>query len=135
MTDIRLIDVDPVTRLVSFRTSSKTLSGIDELIQIVVLSLLNTPGKDVLHPNKGGGISELVRYNMTEANEMFTEVASRVSKTEQEIIEDQVGLNLNPETKLRKINIRYVKQGDTEDTILVGLQIVNERGRIAEVTI
>lgn len=135
MTDIRLIEVDPVTRIVTLKAGNKKISGIEELIQIVVLSLLNTPGKDVLNPNKGGGIPALIGYNISDENELFAEIAERVNKTEQEIIKDQVGLDLDQETKLKAINIKGISLGDSEDTILVRLQIVNELGRVAEVTI
>lgn len=135
MTDVKLIKVDPVTGIVSFDMSSKTIEGIDELVQVVVLSLMNTPGKDVLHANKGGGIPSLIGYNISNENELFGEIAERISKSEREILEDQIGLDLDAEAKLKSINVKSISRGEDEDTILVTLQIVNELGRIAEVTI
>lgn len=135
MTDIKLVEKDPETGVLRLEASSKTVDGIDELIQIVFLSLLNVSGKDVLHPNKGGGIPAMIGYNISDENELFASIAEAVSKTEREVLEDQVGLDLNVETKLKELKIKSIDVGENEDTVLVSLQIINEVGRIAEVTI
>ena len=135
MADLKLIEIDPVTRIVSLKASTAVVSGIDELIQVVVLSLLNVPGKDVLHPNKGGGIPSLIGYNISNETELFAEIAEKVSKTESEVLSDQIGLDLSAEAKLKEINIKDISQGEDEDTVLIRLQIINELGRVAEVTI
>ena len=135
MSDLRLIKIDPVTRIITLEASPKQISGSELLVQIVVLSLLNVPGKDVLDPNKGGGIPSLIGYNIYDEDTIFSDIAERVSKTQEEILDDQIGLRIDPEEKLKEIIIKEVSRGGSEDEISLRLQIVNEVGRIAEVVI
>ena len=135
MSDLRLINIDPVTRVVTIKATPKQISGSELLIQIVVLSLLNIPGKDVLDPNKGGGIPSLIGYNIYDEDTLFSDIAEKVAKTQEEILDDQIGLRISPEEKLKEIVIKEIIRGDSEDEILLRLQIINEVGRIAEVVI
>lgn len=135
MADIKQIEVDPVTGRVTFKTSAKIIEGIDELIQVVVLALINSPGKDPLDYERGGGLSALIGYNISDTSELFSEVARRVTVAEKEVIERQIDGDLPSEAKLKNLNLLSIEEGDTADEIFVRLEIVNEVGRIAKIEV
>ena len=134
--DLQIIDVDEITRVVSFKISPKKISGISKLVQIVVLSLLNSPGRDVLNPEKGAGLPDLVGSNIDpgESTEMFADIAQRVKKSEKEIIEDQVGVDDAPEEKLSEIQIVSLDT-DKIDEIMVRIRVVNQAGQASDVVV
>ena len=135
MPDIQQIIIDPITRKVSLKTTARILRGIDELIQVVVLTLLNSPGRDPLDIQRGGGLSELIGYNISDTDEIFAEASKRVSDAEKEIIERQAGTNISSEAKLLRLNLLEITEGDSVDEIFVKLEIVNELGRIAKIEV
>lgn len=133
--DIQMIERDPQTGRISFKLKAKKLTGISKLVQIVVLSLLNVPGQDVLDPDKGGGLPALVGGNIdpNDSTEVFAEVARRVRKTEQETIDFQIGVNDPPEEKLRELRILGIDRGGTPDEVFVRIRVVNEAGQATDV--
>ncbi len=131
MSDIRLIELD-ANNCVVFKTSSKLITGFEKLIQVVVLTLLDEPGRSVLFPESGGAIPSLIGQNIdtADSNEIFSEITTRVKATEAEVIQNQINLVAPPEEKLREIRIVNIARDQFKiDTILVTLRIVNEAGR------
>lgn len=135
--DIKVIQVDPSSRKVSFRVSSLPISGIDLLIQVVILSLLNVPGQDVLDLNDGGGFPEMIGMNIdaTDTTEVAAEISRRVRKSQTEIIAAQTGLNLLPQEKLKELFISSIKPGENIDEVLVTIRIINEAGQLTDVVV
>lgn len=135
--DIQFIDVDPITRLVKFIIKPKKVTGISKLIQIVIFSLLNVPGRDILDPDKGGGLPSLIGSNMdaNDTTEIFADIVQRVKKSQSEITAAQVGLNEDPEEKLQELQIVKIEQGTNVDEIFVRIRIINEAGRASEVVV
>lgn len=133
--DIQVINVDQTSRRVFFKLYPKKVTGISKLIQIVVLSLLTVPGRDVLDPDLGGGLPSLVGSNIdpNDSTELFGEVAQRVKKAQKEIISAQVGLNEDPEEKLQELQIVSISQGSSADEVFVRVRVINEAGRTADV--
>lgn len=135
--DLKVIYVDPVTRRVSFKVSATPATGIDLLVQVVILSLLNVPGQDVLDPNDGAGIPEMIGMNIdaTDTTEILAEVARRIKKAQTEIINAQTGLSLLAEEKLRELFVASVAPGENLDEVLVTIRVINEAGRISDVVV
>jgi hypothetical protein len=135
--DVAVIKIDPSTGRVSFSLQNKKLIKIDKLVQCVILSLLNTPGKDGLDPDLGGGLGSMIGTNFdpNDPTEILAEVAHRVRKSEREIIEAQTGLEEDPEAKLREIQIRGLVQGENIDEVFVRLRIINEVGQISDLAV
>lgn len=135
--DIQVIKVDPETRLVSFELQPKKPTGILKLVQIVVLSLLDVPGQDVLDPDRGSGIPALVGSNidLSDPQEILAEVAQSVRKTEREILDSQIGIDDDPSERLRQIQIVDLVPGEQIDQIFLKLRVVNESGRSADVVV
>lgn len=135
--DISLIYVDPNTRVVTLQLGTKTVKGLTKLVQIVVLSLLNTPGRDILDPMMGGGIPEMIGMNIdvSDLTEVASEFTRRVRKTEKEILNGQIGLDISPSEKLREIKIVDLGAGAAFDEIKATLQIINELGQQSDVVV
>lgn len=134
--DIQVIAIDAQGR-VSLKLSSKILTGASKLFQIVVLSLLNVPGKDVLDPDQGGGLPAMIGtgFDPNDQQELFGEVARRVNKTQKEIIENQVGSGSPPAERLKAIHIVSLAEGADIDTTDVTLRVVNELGQFRDVVL
>ena len=134
--DVQVISVDPVSRLVSFGIVAKRVSGISKLIQIVVLSLMNTPGRDALNPGKGGGLPSLVGTNIdpNDTNAVFADVAQRVRKSETEIVTDQLSTDDPPAEKLRELMIIALSSPEI-DEIAVQIRIVNQLGQATDIVL
>lgn len=132
--EIQIIDREPDTGKIFFKLKAKKLTGISKLVQIVVLSLMNVPGQDVLDPDKGGGLPALLGSNIdpNDSVEVLAEIARRVRKTEQEIIDFQIGVNDSPEEKLRELRILGIENGNP-DEIFVRLRVINELGQATDV--
>lgn len=135
--DIKIVHVDPITRKVSIRLSSETVEGVDALIQIVVLSLLNASGKAVLDPEDGGGLPDLIGTNLSadDPQELFAEVQQKINKTQAEVTAQQVGLDLDSEEKLKSITILGIEPGAQEDEVFVKIRLTNEAGRITDLAV
>ena len=135
--DISVLHIDPESNRVSLRVSHKTLEGIAKLAQIVLLALLNIPGKDILDPEQGGGIPELIGYGFdtSDLSEIVTEVTRRVRKIETEIINNQIGLEVLPEERLREVEIINIGPGEALDEVDVRVRIINELGQQSDVVL
>jgi len=131
------MQVDEKTRKVSLSLSSKSIKGMTKLVQSVVLSLLNNPGKDVLDPTRGGGIPEMIGMNFdpSDLTEVLSEVTRRVKITENEVINDQIGQVTPADEKLKEVKIVRVGPGEALDEVLVRLRIINELGQQSDVVI
>lgn len=135
--DIQCLTVDPVTKRVSLKLGSKILTGPSKLFQIVVLSLLNIPGKDVLDPGAGGGIPSMIGANFdpTDETELFSEVVRRVKASQSQILRNQIGLNAVPDEKLREIHVVKISVNPGGDSADVKLRIISETGRAQDVVL
>lgn len=135
--DISLIYIDPNTRQVSLRLESKTLKGMSKLAQMVVLSLMNSPGQDILDPDRGGGIPEMVGMNFSsdDLSEVLNELTRRLKKTESDIITDQIGSNAPADEKLKELKIIKVGPGQTIDEVEAKIRIINELGQQSDIVV
>jgi hypothetical protein len=135
--DIQLIAIDPEDKTVRWGSQPKNITGLSKLVQVVVLSLLNVPGNDVLDPDLGGGLPAMIGSNIDLENqsEVFAEVARRVSKTQREVIAAQVGLDLPSDERLRDIQIVSLTPGASADELLVKLRVVNANGNITDLVL
>jgi phage baseplate assembly protein W len=133
--DIQLIQIDQYTRRVSLKLSPKSVKGLTKLVQIVVLSLLNTPGKDILDPERGSGIPSMIGMNLdpNDLNEVLSEVSRRVRVTELEITKDQIGKELSSDEKLKEVKIMSVAPGTNLGDVFIKIRVINELGQQSDV--
>ena len=135
--DISLIVVDPETNVVSFKLSPKPIKGLGKIVQVVVLSLMNVPGKDILDTEAGGGLPEMISMNFDPGDygDILGELTRRIKKTESELLANQVGSNSPPSEMLREIRILNVGPGESVDEIYAKIRVVNELGQQSDVVI
>lgn len=136
MADLSVLYIDPETKRVSFQMSSRSVSGIDLLVQIVVLALFSSPDTDLLDPQDGGGLEDLISMNIDEndTSEIYAEIARRVSSAQDQIIRNQIGLDISAEEKLRRISIVSVERADL-DEVKLKLSVENEVGRTRDIVV
>ena len=133
-----MVYIDPITRRATLKLQgNKVLTGFDLLQQQVIARLLTTPETDILDPNDGGGIYDLVGmgYDPEDLSELYTDISRRVAKTQSDIINSQIGIDIPSSERLRQIEIVSLTQGDSLDTVDLRLRIENEVGRTQDVVI
>jgi hypothetical protein len=135
--DIQVVTADPVTGLITFGIKPRIVAGMAKLIQIVVLALLNTPGKDILNPAGGGGLLSIVGTNIesTDSTQILAELNRSVKKVQTEVINNQSGLDLPAEELLKELQILSLTKGQTDDEVLLKIRLINQAGRISDVVL
>lgn len=135
--DVKFVYIDPETRRASIQLEPRLVAGIDTLIQEVIMSLLTSQESDLLDPNDGGGLEDLIgsNYDPNDLSEVHTEITRRVAKVETEIINSQIGLDVPAEEKLRNIEIISLAPGRELGSLDLRLRIENEIGRTRDVVI
>lgn len=132
--DISLIRLNPDTREISLELQSRLVTGVNKLLQLVILSLLNTAGKDIIDPERGAGLPDMVagNYDPSDLTEIVADLTQRIKKTEAEVISSQTGLSVGASERLKEIAIVSITQGQSVDQILITIRVVNELGQSAE---
>ncbi len=133
--DLKVVQRDHKTNKIFFSLGNKIefVDGIDELVQLFIINLYNTPGRDLLFPDEGGGILNLLGMNIdiNDKISLTSTLKQIVEKTKNEIIQKQSNID-NPQTKLKSVRICSLKNGDAPDEIEIAFQIENEKGQISK---
>lgn len=135
--DIQIVSVDPTTGQITIGIVPRIVTGYQKLIQIVVLSLLNSPGKDILNPGDGGGLLAIIGTNIdsVDGTQVLAQLNQAVKKTESEIIGYQTGLSAPLEELLKELQVISLAQGLDEDEVLLTIRIINQAGRVTDVVL
>ena len=141
MNDYKIISIDPITRVVSINPPAvpTKITGLEKLVQVVVLALLNRPGRSAMYPNTGAGMLDFIgQYNMAvnDPSETLGAVMERVEKIKEEILEFQNALtNEDPSERLKDFTALSVEQGTQIDQVVVKFRLVSEAGDVANFAI
>ena len=68
-------------------------------------------------------------------SELTAELGRRISKLESEITDDQVGIDIPAEERLREIELKSISNSETPGEVPVRIGIVNEMGRSEDVVL
>lgn len=133
MDDYKVLTRDTVTGKVTLTPSfpPKKVSGVDKLIQVVVLSILNNPGRNIFYPEQGSGIPSLVGSNISldDTTETLGEISERIEKAKDEIIAAQNSLeNEDSSERLADIIVLNVESGTQIDEVEVTFRVISEAG-------
>lgn len=131
MPDIQILKANPVTGVFEFDMgrSPKTVSGLDLLAQAVVLTILKNPGRDVLNPEEGSGIRNLIgQYSLSNTNEIKFLMIQRIGLVEKEIISKQAAGVGDPTEKLKKLTVVDVAVDEVASRVMVRIKILSEAG-------
>jgi hypothetical protein len=130
--DLGMMKIDPDTNKAVFGMQTKTLSGINLLAQLVMMTLLTTPGSDTLDYERGAGMESLIgKFNL----DVTAEVTRIINVAKDEIMSNQVGLNISSEEKLNRISLVSLVPNEDTATLDVKIRIENEVGRTRDVVI
>lgn len=140
MNDYKVIRIDERTRKVTINPPfpPKKISGIDKLIQTVVLAIFNTPGRDVFNPERGSGLPDLIgtNFNPNDPQEATAEVTERIEKIREEIIEDQNALTEeSPSELLADLQVLSVDTGINIDSLEVELRLISQSGQSSTIVL
>lgn len=136
--DFQMVVFDPNTGLASLQipTVPRKISGIEKLVQIVVLTLLKNGGRDVFEPEVGSGLRGAIgQYNFTEGEEVKNLVVQRIRAIEQQIIGFQAGEMISPTEKLKRLEVLGVGFDPATYQTLVKVQVFSEAGQSRNVMI
>jgi hypothetical protein len=140
MTDIRVIQRDPSTGKLSFSMTARpqTISGLDKLVQVFALALYNSPGRDVLDPNNGGGLEDLIgqhNYSRDELSVLMDEVYRILDKVATEVKKSQEGLiNEDLNAMLNTYRITDFKEEEL-GRISLKIRLVSMAGKAVDITV
>lgn len=89
--DLRVLWRDPVTHRIKWGIgdSPKTVTGVEKLVQIFVLTLLESQEVDIFDPEAVTGLPNMIgTYNVDamDSSEMIATLTDAVSRTEQQVI-------------------------------------------------
>lgn len=140
MKEFQVIYTDPATRRVTIKPPMppRIITGIDKLIQIVVLALFNDPGRNVFDPGQGSGLLALIGANMNpnDPTEVIALVTERIEKIKEEILENQNSIiNEDPTERLSDIQVLSVETGTQIDEVAVKLRLISEAGNSTTIVI
>ncbi len=140
MDDFKVVQIDEITRKVTISAgfTPKKVAGVDKLIQIVVLAILNDPGRNAFYPEQGSGIPSLIGTNINpnDPTEALADVSERIEKIRDEILENQNGLENEELTeRLSDLQVLSVETGVQIDEVIVKLKLTSEAGNTTTIVI
>lgn len=139
--DFQVISKNPITNeiLLGPPIPPRTISGARELLQIVVLSLLNTPGRNAQYPLMGSGIPAMIgQVNLSEkdTSEIFSILVGKVEKVKNEILEYQKALTKSSAAALLSdLLIINIESGATFDAISIRFRMITQDGSVEDFVI
>jgi len=139
--DYQVVTVDKKTRIVKITPPEfpTMVTGIEKLFQIVVLSLLNDPGRSGLYPDDGSGLREMIgQYNVSsrDISDIFNVVSDRIGKIKKEILSYQNEFISTPLTeRLADLKVLNVDHGDSFDQVRIKFRLVSQAGQNVSFTI
>jgi len=131
MKDIQVLTANKYNYLHSTSTNlSITSRGINKLIQEVTLYLKRTPGRDIFSPDIGVGLRRSLPMTHSEKTkeQVLTTVASSINKMESDIIESQMGSNLDKTEMLDEVVLEEITFDEADMTWYVTLRVYNKAG-------
>lgn len=140
MSDFRVYQVDELTGRVRIEAGGvpKKVSGLEKLIQIVLLAIFNDPGRNVFTPNQGSGLPSIIgsNFNPNDPLESLADVTERIEKIRVEILENQNNLvNEELTERLLDLQVLSVETGFQIDEIIVKLKLISEAGSSTTIVI
>ena len=137
--DLKILSRDPSTGALTLGLPRppEYVSGIDKLVQIVALELLNNGGRSIFSPGSGGGLRALLGINTDydDPSELFSDVRVAVSQVEQNIRTAQVTTTRPPSERLAQLQIVDIVPDESSLAVQVFLGVVNEEQSLAQAVV
>ena len=127
--DIKIVTKDANTGVLSIGIPRppKFVSGIDLLVQIVVIELLTSPGRDISDPQSGGNLRSLIGANLafSDEAEVFAEVRIMISSAEQNIKRKQRTVQRPSSEKLSRLDLIDIVPDEENLQLEIILRVVS----------
>ena len=137
--DLKILVKDPVTGALQLglQRPPAYVTGLDKLVQIVALEMLNNGQRSIFNPNRGGGLRILIGTNVDydDPGELFADVRLIVSRVEQSIKQGQVNTKRPPSERLASLQVADLQADETTLSVSVILAVVNEEQQVAQATV
>lgn len=128
--DLKVLMADPTTGALRLGVCRppEFVSGIDKLVQIVALALLNMGGRSIFGTSPTGGLRALMGANVDydDPSELFGDVRITVSSIEQSIKRAQVTTTRPPAERLARLQLVDIVADEADLGVRVLLGVVNE---------
>lgn len=112
----------------------ETVSGIELLVQTVVLFYLNNGGRSIFSPGRAGGLREYIglNYDHEDPSEIFADMRLITSRIEEMIKEEQVKTDRPPSERLITLRVIDIIPDETQLEIELQVQVINEEQQTAQ---
>lgn len=114
------------------RTPRK-VQGLSKVVQQFVTLLLTTPGSDIFHPRRGGGLLSVLKGSLhPQHKETYTApVMAAFTRAQRQMQADQVRLQLPPEERLASVSVTHVSFEPKSSAVSVSALFESAAGRQA----
>jgi hypothetical protein len=137
--DLKVLVSDPTTGALRLGLSRppQYVSGIDKLVQIVALELLNSGGRSIFNPGGGGGLRALLGTNVDydDTSELFSDVQVTISRVQQNITTGQVNTSRSPSERLTQLQIVDIVPDENNLEVRVLIGVVNEEQQLGQAVV
>lgn len=118
-------------------TPPQTVEGIDFLVQLVAMSLLNGGGRSIFNPGRGGGLRQYIgqNYDPEDPAELLADITIIVNRVDQSIKEEQNLVSRHPSERLSEIIIVDLRPNEEAQEIDLIIYVVNEEDKQAQAAI
>jgi hypothetical protein len=136
--DLRVVQVDPVTREVSLALPivPTYLSGVDLLIQTVALYYLSNPGQDLNDFGGGSGVRDIIgQIDIIGEDQLKADFLARTAKIENEIVNIQSELNIQSSERLKTLIVQGMQIDAATLEMKARVKIENQANESRVVTV
>lgn len=127
MPDIKVVTRNEITGVLEIGISRppQYISGIDLLVQIVVLELLHSPGRSIIDPESGGNLRSLIGSNFDDEGEIYADVKMMINTVEKNIRAAQESTNRPSNEKLAKLVLMDIVPDEEQALLEIMLRVVS----------
>ena len=137
--DLKILVADPVTGALQLGMPRppEFVSGIDKLVQMVALELLNNGGRSIFRPGAGGGMRALLGTNVDydDASELFGDVNVTLSRIEQNLKQGQATTSRPPSERLSRLQVIDIVPDESNLAVNVVVGVINEEQTVAQAVV
>ncbi len=129
MSDIKIVYRNKVTGIltIGMPRHAEFVTGVSKLVQIVVLELLTSPGRDIIDPNDGGNLRSLIGSNINydDESEVFTEIKMLIFTAEENIKKRQISASRPANEQLASLTLLDVVPNEDEALLEISIQVTS----------
>lgn len=136
--DIKITSVNSDGELsLSTGLSPQKATGLSKIVQQVVKVLLTTPGTDLWNPGMGGGLTKIISRSTSYENigTINGQIAVAVMNTERFLLDEQIGLEIDDDSKLKSIKLVSITYDRGLDRWNIALSLKNVSGKTGSISI